>query len=370
MLRRKFLIIQLFSNGDCLYATVLARQLKNDFPGCHITWAVAPFCASILDNNSFIDELWQVGYITDRSIETFRKNKKRLFAEAVQRQFDEIFFTQIIEDNFVFYDGQVRSSIFSAFKRPISVSVEPVLELTDKEREKVRNFITQHKINSGDFVILFECSPQSGQLSMDLVRASGIAERIVENNLRIRVILSSGNQAEVADNSIIDGSVLSLRETAYLTHFCHLLIGCSSGITWAGTSSAARPLPSIQLLNRNAYIFNSPSLDYARNKLPADRWLELYDFDNDLVVSCVNSIINNGFEVTRQQFGQLPSPSFKLYRGIVHQFLQQGKFGLLIKFIRRNYKLYGLNGVMIKYIWLGIFLFPVQYLLNLFYRKK
>ena len=369
-MKKKFLIIQLFSNGDCLYATVLARQLKNDFPGCHVTWAVAPFCASILDNNPFIDELWQVDYITDRRIETFRKNKKQLFAEAVQKQFDEIFFTQIIEDNFVFYDGQVRSSIFSAFKRPVSVPVEPVLELTDSEKEKVQNFISQHKIEPGDFVILFECSPQSGQLSMDLTRALKIAERIVENNPQARVILSSQNPAEVTNNSIIDGSVLSLRETAWLTHFCHLLIGCSSGITWVGTSSAARALPSIQLLNRKAYIFNSPTLDHARNKLPTERWLELYDFDDDLVLSCVNSIIKNGFEEARQQFGQLPSPSFKLYRGIVHQFIQRGKFGLLTKFISRNYKLYGVNGRMIKYISLGVFLFPAQYLLNLFKKKK
>src|SRR5688572_21427448 len=125
--KKRFLIIQLYSNGDCLYATTVARQLKHDFPGCGITWAVAPFCSGILYNNPYVDTIWQVNYITDRSPEVFKANQSRLFEEAAARNYDQIFFTQIIGDNYFYYDGQVRSSIYAAFQKPITVPVEPVL---------------------------------------------------------------------------------------------------------------------------------------------------------------------------------------------------------------------------------------------------
>ena len=31
--RDKILLVQLYSNGDCLYATTVAQQIKKDFPG-------------------------------------------------------------------------------------------------------------------------------------------------------------------------------------------------------------------------------------------------------------------------------------------------------------------------------------------------
>ena len=34
----KILLVQLFSNGDCLYATSVARQIKKDFPGHATSW--------------------------------------------------------------------------------------------------------------------------------------------------------------------------------------------------------------------------------------------------------------------------------------------------------------------------------------------
>ena len=52
------LIGQLGANGDCLYATTLARQIKADFPECELTWAVASACAHILVNNPHVDDVW------------------------------------------------------------------------------------------------------------------------------------------------------------------------------------------------------------------------------------------------------------------------------------------------------------------------
>lgn len=361
---KKFLIIQLYSNGDCLFATVFARQLKADFPDCTVTWAVAPFCSSILANNPYVDTVWEIDYITDRSIDTFRNNRKRLFSEAGSKGFDMIFFTQIIEENFVYYDGLVRSSLFSAFQSPITVPLTPVLELTEKEKSNIKDFVETNEISQFQFVILFECAPLSGQLPMDMAAVVSLSQKIISENPRACVILSSGNKVAAGDKRIIDGSFLSLRETAGLTHYCDLLIGSSSGITWASTSTAAREIPSIQLLNRKAYYFNSPVLDYKINNLPADRWLELYRFDDECILSCIKIIQTNGFYEAKKLFGQKSGQTFRLYRGITHQFIEKGKFRQLLKFIRRNLKLHKWNPGMIKNIVLGFILFPIQYFLN------
>lgn len=56
----RILLGQLGANGDCLYATALARQLKQDFPGCHLTWAVGAANRGVLANNPDIDALWEL----------------------------------------------------------------------------------------------------------------------------------------------------------------------------------------------------------------------------------------------------------------------------------------------------------------------
>lgn len=369
-MRKRFLIIQLFSNGDCLYATAIARQLKNDFLECHITWAIAPFSASILKNNPYVDEVWPVSSITDRTIETFRSNRKRLFEEARQRGFDNIFFTQIIEENFAFYDGLVRSSIFAAFGKPITVPVDPVLELDEGEKNKVQEFVKRHAFKNDEFIILFECAPQSGQAVMDFQHALHLSNRLVKKDSSIRVILSSATPVSNESYSIIDGSVLTLRETAFLTHHCNLLIGCSSGITWSSTSTAAKKIASIQLLNKRAYLFNSPTLDHLRVGLPIHRWLELTEFDEEKLIACISAIQSQGFDTARKLFGQEPVQTFKLYRGITHTFLAKGQFGLLGKFISRNIKLYGFNLSMLKSIALGVVLFPAQLVINYIKKKN
>src|SRR6266498_3971808 len=93
---KRFLIIQLYSNGDCLYATVIARQLKNDFPGCHVSWIVEKNCKSILENNPFIDEISSIE-LTDKKhteqIILMLKKGARLKVE--KGELDDFFITHI-----------------------------------------------------------------------------------------------------------------------------------------------------------------------------------------------------------------------------------------------------------------------------------
>ena len=62
---QKILLVHLYSNGDCLYATAVAKQIKHDFPGCHLTWAIARFCKSIISNNPYVDEVMEIDIAKD-----------------------------------------------------------------------------------------------------------------------------------------------------------------------------------------------------------------------------------------------------------------------------------------------------------------
>ena len=74
-------MVQLYSNGDCLYATTVARQIKNDYPDCHITWAIASFCKDIINLNPFVDDVRIVDDVAKNDIIAFRKFKKKVQQE-------------------------------------------------------------------------------------------------------------------------------------------------------------------------------------------------------------------------------------------------------------------------------------------------
>ena len=51
------LLVQLGSNGDCLFVTTIAKQIKEiDYPGCNLTWMIGSNCSHIIENNHFIDD--------------------------------------------------------------------------------------------------------------------------------------------------------------------------------------------------------------------------------------------------------------------------------------------------------------------------
>ena len=56
----RILFGQLGANDDCLYATILARQLRHDYPKAEITWAISSQCAHLLRNNPHIDHVWEI----------------------------------------------------------------------------------------------------------------------------------------------------------------------------------------------------------------------------------------------------------------------------------------------------------------------
>jgi hypothetical protein len=360
----KIVLLQLISNGDCLYATAVARQIKQDYPGCHLTWAIASFCKTILDNNQYVDAIWAIPDVSKNNcLDVLRRLRKELKQKKLNGEIDEVFFTQIIDENIANYDGCIRSAIFRGYGKPITVPVTPVLRLRTDEIEKVKEFSERHKLEEFKNVILFEFAPQSGQLAMTPSIAIDMANEIVKNK-DTAIILSSNIKITEKNKNIIDGSMLTLRETAALTQYCTLLLGCSSGITWISTSEAAKPLPMIQMLDPNACWVNAISRDFERCGLSTENLVEIYEFDAQKIIDCVGIAINTSFADAKKKF-YAPLPlQFNTTRRSIYNMLCFLQFKAIIKHIRINVGIYGMHPKLVKAIILAFLTAPFKLIYN------
>ena len=163
----RILLGMLASNGDCLYATAIARQIKVDFPGCHLTWAIGSLSSRVLANNKDVDEVWTLPQTSWANMEDdwnlFEIDARRL---ADAGKFDRVFLTQIHPSRFANYDGTIRPSIFRNYGRPITVPVDVTIDLTEQETQEVDKWFRASPAADASQVVLFECSSKSGQSFM------------------------------------------------------------------------------------------------------------------------------------------------------------------------------------------------------------
>jgi len=365
--RKRILLVQLFSNGDCLYATAVARQIKQDFPHCHLTWAIAGFCRKIIDNNPYVDEIREVNEVPKNDIVAFRKFKRKVFAEKKQGKWDEVFVTHNMDENQALYDGTIRGMIFRAYARPVRVPVQPVLVLSESEKQNVKRFADQYSLSRFKNVILWEYAPQSGQsvLSFDFVL--NLAKRI--SDITGTCVILSSAQSFTGTDKIIDASSLSVRENAELTRYCNLLIGCSSGITWLSTSTAAKQLPMLQLLNGQACFLNSPSVDFKRYGISDEGLIEMTTIEENRVYNCVQTIISNGFETAKNEFNEELPAQFNTTRKVVYNLLCYFHFKAIAKHYRIMTSIYGRHPEFMKQFTLAFVTFPLKLVANT-WRKR
>ncbi len=285
----RILLIKLNSNGDCLLATPVARQIKEvDYPGCHLTWLIASRCRAAIDNNPYVDEI----------LETESEIMNDSIVEQYESRYDKVVVLQPTVKKPIYPWGTLRSLILRSYGKPLSVPIDPILRLRPTELQRVRDFSEAHHLADPDtFPILFECSPQSGQSQMSFPLAFSIAEKISAILPRAKIILSS-KTSFAETNSILDGSVLSWRENAELTKYCKLLIGCSSGITWMNYSTAAAGIPTIQFLNpdyNDGIVRASLYMDFIYNQLTTELIFETYEWHAGEIPGYVKMIEEQGF---------------------------------------------------------------------------
>ncbi|OQW92755.1 MAG: hypothetical protein BWK78_00715, partial [Thiotrichaceae bacterium IS1] len=314
---QRILLGQLGSNGDCLYATVLARQIKQDYPNCHLTWAVSSACRGMVEGNPFVDNIWEVPLASlanwNDMVKVWHQWEQEAKSAFERGDFDKIFLTQISPGNLQNFDGTIRPSIFRAYPHPISVPIQNILRLTEVEVERVQQFVEQHELTKRSHLILFECSSKSGQSFVTPQYANEVSQHLLSKLPDCAVILSSHIKIDNSPSRIIDGSVLSLRQTAELTKYCHLLIGCSSGVTQIALTDWAKPLPMIQLLKSSTSVYASIVHDFEHWGLPTEWILEMTDCHPYLVSDCAYLALTQSFSQTRLQFHQSIPIFFDFY---------------------------------------------------------
>jgi ADP-heptose:LPS heptosyltransferase len=358
----KILLVQLYSNGDCLYVTTVARQIKKDFPDCHLTWAIAAFCKDIIKHNPYVDDVLVVNEVPKNNVSAFRKFRKKIFQQQKAGLWDKVIITSNVFNNQALYDGTIRGMILRAYPGKINVPFQPVLVLSQEEKSRVADFASKHRLAAYKNVILWEYAPQSGQSLLDFPMVKRVAEKLTSKGDTC-VILSAANSFE-ASEKIIDASVLSVRENAELSQYCNLLIGSSSGITWLCTSSAGKLLPMVQLLNPKSPFLNAPSVDFNRYGIPTNQLIELIQYDEQKILYCVQAVLKDGVAAAKERYHQKIPTYFITTRKIVYNLLCYGLFKSIAKHVAVNYEVYGFRLLFVWQFFAALLLFPFKLIYN------
>jgi hypothetical protein len=318
------------SNGDCLYATAIARQIKVDFPGCHLTWAIGSLNRRVLANNSDIDEIWELPQ--KYSWADMEQNWNLFEIEAHQLadagRFDYVFLPQVSPARFANYDGTIRPSLFRNYPRPITVPVDVTINLSEQEKAEVDRWFQDSPASAASQVVLFESSSKSGQSFMTVDLAFKVAERITAAHSNAVVIVSTHEPLPAAHPRIISGGTLSIRQTARLTDYVDLFVGCGSGLTVAATSGVAKTgLPNIQILRRDKSVYASFRHDFAHFGKPTAQFLELTSEDPDHLARVAMASLSGGFAAAQAEFDDPVPLSFGWYRELISlMLLERGKY--------------------------------------------
>jgi hypothetical protein len=340
----KILLGMLVANGDCLLATVLAKQIKKDFPGCHLTWAISDLCRQVIEGNPDVDAVWEI-QLPDKKTgekEGWYTFKKDALEKKLSGEFDEIFFTQVYPSNVYHYDGTTRGTIYNAYPRPVTVDARPVLRLSGKEIQKVEEYAGHFRFHEYEHIILFECSSFSGQSFVTPNWAIEVSEKLVNQFENLLIILSTHIELPDHHPRIINANNLSLRENAELTKYSSLLIGCSSGISWIAVTDWAKRLPMIQFLRQGmGFSFASVAWDHKYWGLDDSQIIETTNDHIDHAVEVISAVMNKGIQANKSRYHKQLRPLFLSLLKYSFMFFRKGKFGksfrIARRFILRNY---------------------------------
>jgi ADP-heptose:LPS heptosyltransferase len=313
---------QLGAGGDCLYATILAHQLRHDFPDAEICWAISTQCKGLIDNNPHISEVWEIPTPDWSHHEMiwrlFEREAQRLYQRGT---FDMVLLSQIWPNNFQNYDGTVRSSLLRSYHRPVTVPVENVIRLRDHEIERVDAFARKHNLKDKEHRILFECSSKSGQSSITPDIAQTIADLIYMRIPSACVIFSTHLPMTVRDPRSLYVGGLTLREIAHLTHYSTLFVGTGSGGTVAATSTAAKILPVVQLLKASTSVFASFAHDFEHFGLTGRKVLETTNEDPEAAAAMIAAVCRSGIGSASTTYGTMVPVDFTHYLECIENFL-------------------------------------------------
>jgi hypothetical protein len=348
----RILLGQLGANGDCLYATVLARQIKEDYPGCHLTWAISRQCRQILSGNPHVDEVWEWD-ATDWAV--YESAWCALETEVLRIQtgphpFDKVVLSQIWPNNYRTFDGTIRPSLLRAYDRPITVPIDSVIVLNEREEERVEGFVGRRQIANYRHAILFECSSMSKQSYVTPDFALRVAEGVGKRLKDCCFIISSHQPIAPGLRNVFSAHELGMRENAALTHHCSLFVGCGSGLTVVATSGAAKELPNIQLLSNRTSVFASFFHDFEFWGKPSGRFIEMGDATEDMVREAIVLSCQSGLDTARAAYHRPLPVTFDFYLEIIDEWLVgRCKYLEALDSLAVTSRRYGWNDTLLNY---------------------
>ena len=339
----KVLLVQLASNGDCLFVTAVAKQIKeSEYPGCHLTWMIGSRCLQVITDNPYIDAVIEIPLTTVEDIKLQRGSIPEHIAAAQEHTtFDHIFITDCAEINYHNWFGTTRSALFRSYPNQIKGNPQPIIFLSDAEKSNVERFCAVNNLTGNSYNILFECSPQSGQSRMTVEKAMDIAERLVLVNKNINFIISSNQMLTSHHPNIIDGSVISWKENAELANYCQLVVGCSSGISWLCTSSWTKPIPFIQVIDpffNAGKVTASMKADFMYFGLSTKNLIELNNPPDNIIEECITGAVANQFQKVRRKYHSKDMTPFFNYNFLKESripFYKKGR--LYLKYCRQEF---------------------------------
>jgi hypothetical protein len=314
----RLLLGQLGANGDCLYATILARQLRQDYPKAHITWAISSQCVGLLRNNPHIDDVWEIEIPSwNEHAVMWRVFEREATRRLLRHEFDHVYFSQIWPNNFQNFDGTIRPSILRSYGRPITVPIENVIALTEEETQRADRWVQENDIALFEHRILFECSAKSGQSQMNVELAQEVAAHIYEALSSTTVLFCTHLPVELKHPNSRNAGELTLREIARLTHHCSFFVGAGSGATVVATSAASRKLPQIHVLAANTSMFASFAHDLEYFGLDSSHIMETTDIHAKSIARAIVASLRDGIDSTRSQYSRPPPLGFEHYWNLI-----------------------------------------------------
>lgn len=231
-----YAIVLTGSFGDVLNATPIAAQLKKQSPESKVHWYVSSRCKGALVNNPHIDKVFVIE-AKDKPNSTIPATKK-----ALQQAKGKKIYKKIIApapylrpywntQKFMIIDCIRKAAEEDLGIKEWSVPWRPVLNLTSTEVKKAKAFITALPDKPK---VLFEYQAESGQSHLKPGWIKPICESFGENWI---VILSGKKPKFELPSNAVDGSVLSIRETAEAFKHVDFMVGVASGVTCASSSS-------------------------------------------------------------------------------------------------------------------------------------